>query len=219
MLLGLRKGIVGIVQGPFDHRVEWLEGGGAYTEKYIDLGIKDMHDTTIEATWAVPADTYRVLNSIVCGSRNNAPEDYEIFIGKVDVLPYNQLVRRRVDTNPPEWRTFIAYPGDVVHTVVSPVGASAENYTQETSGSWIWNPASKAQFDLVYNLTLFKVNSTTWSTLPCRVYHFKLTSASKGVIMDLYPVRKDGVGYMYDEVSEELLGNSGTGAFGIGPDI
>ena len=38
------------------------------------------------------------------------------------------------------------------------------------------------------------------------------------LLRDLQPVRKDGVGYMYDRVSGQLFGNSGTGAFVMGPD-
>ena len=37
-------------------------------------------------------------------------------------------------------------------------------------------------------------------------------------LLDLIPVRKNGVGYMYDRVSGQLLGNSGTGDFVLGPD-
>lgn len=36
--------------------------------------------------------------------------------------------------------------------------------------------------------------------------------------MDLIPVRKGQVGYLYDKVSGELFGNAGTGSFTIGPD-
>lgn len=39
------------------------------------------------------------------------------------------------------------------------------------------------------------------------------------VVRDFLPVRKNGVGYMYDTVSKELFGNSGTGAFILGPDV
>ena len=38
------------------------------------------------------------------------------------------------------------------------------------------------------------------------------------VVLDFQPVRKDGVGYMYDRVSGQLFGNAGTGAFIVGPD-
>ena len=37
-------------------------------------------------------------------------------------------------------------------------------------------------------------------------------------VADIIAVRKDGVGYMYDRVSGQLFGNSGTGEFIIGPD-
>ena len=48
---------------------------------------------------------------------------------------------------------------------------------------------------------------------------FSVTDAATGEkIQDLIPVRKDGVGYMYDRVSGNLLGGDGTGAFIIGPD-
>lgn len=38
------------------------------------------------------------------------------------------------------------------------------------------------------------------------------------LVVDMIPVRKDGVGYMYDRVSGQLFGNAGTGSFIIGPD-
>ena len=37
-------------------------------------------------------------------------------------------------------------------------------------------------------------------------------------VADIIAVRKDGVGYMYDRVSGQFFGNSGTGDFIIGPD-
>lgn len=53
-----------------------------------------------------------------------------------------------------------------------------------------------------------------------RLYSFRLDKA--GVTqLDLIPVRKDGVGYMYDKVSGKLFGNANTDGsrFIIGPDI
>ena len=37
--------------------------------------------------------------------------------------------------------------------------------------------------------------------------------------MDLVPVRIGSTGYMYDKVSGNLFGNSGTGSFILGPDV
>lgn len=39
------------------------------------------------------------------------------------------------------------------------------------------------------------------------------------LVVDMIPVRKDGVGYMYDKVSGQLFANAGTGSFVIGPDV
>ena len=38
------------------------------------------------------------------------------------------------------------------------------------------------------------------------------------VLIDMIPVRKDGVGYMYDKVTGNFFGNDGTGDFVVGPD-
>ncbi len=49
------------------------------------------------------------------------------------------------------------------------------------------------------------------------LYRFKLAGADGTVKLDLVPVIKDGVAYLYDKKSGELLGKSGgTGAFGHG---
>ena len=50
-----------------------------------------------------------------------------------------------------------------------------------------------------------------------RIYLAKMVS-NRVSIFDFIPVRDGDVGYMYDRVSGELFGNSGTGAFIIGPD-
>lgn len=52
----------------------------------------------------------------------------------------------------------------------------------------------------------------------CCIYECKITQGNK-IVYDLIPVRKDGVGYMYDKVSNTLFGNDGTGDFILGPDI
>ena len=50
-----------------------------------------------------------------------------------------------------------------------------------------------------------------------RIYLAKMVSNHVS-IFDFIPVRVGDVGYMYDRVSGQLFGNSGTGAFVIGPD-
>ena len=53
-----------------------------------------------------------------------------------------------------------------------------------------------------------------------RIAAFSIRDTSTNeLLIDLIPVRKNGVGYMYDRVSGTLFGNAGTGAFRIGPDV
>lgn len=55
-------------------------------------------------------------------------------------------------------------------------------------------------------------------------YHLKQKKYSAQIyigetlVRDYIPVRKGNVGYMYDQVSGQLFGNAGTGAFIVGPD-
>ena len=51
-----------------------------------------------------------------------------------------------------------------------------------------------------------------------RLYYIKFLRYNE-VIMDLIPVRVGQVGYLYDRISGNLLGNAGSGDFILGPDI
>lgn len=51
-----------------------------------------------------------------------------------------------------------------------------------------------------------------------RISYLKIFSDTT-LIRDYIPVRKDGVGYMYDKVSGQLFGNVGTGDFVLGNDV
>ncbi len=51
-----------------------------------------------------------------------------------------------------------------------------------------------------------------------KCYRCKLYNGSE-LIRDFIPVRKDNVGYMYDNVSGRLFGNVGTGSFTYGNDV
>lgn len=60
--------------------------------------------------------------------------------------------------------------------------------------------------------------SGTYTKWNGRIYAVQITQGTE-IIMDLIPVRVGNVGYMYDKVSGNLFGNSGTGSFTLGPDV
>jgi hypothetical protein len=53
---------------------------------------------------------------------------------------------------------------------------------------------------------------------PVKYYSFKIT-VGNNVVYDFIPVRKSGVGYMYDKIGGELYGNRGSGSFTYGSDV
>ena len=68
------------------------------------------------------------------------------------------------------------------------------------------------------NLVLFAYSrSSTARRSAALVYGLKISDNGEDII-DLVPVRVGNVGYMYDKVSGNLLGNEGDGMIGVGPD-
>ena len=103
--------------------------------------------------------------------------------------------------------------------------ADGVNISISLDGNVLSSKATTVRIPYVANkMELFAIRGTgssteivgTWTGL---CYYFKLVTVEGETVLDLIPVRKDGVGYMYDRVSERLYGNAaGTGAFIIGPD-
>ena len=80
---------------------------------------------------------------------------------------------------------------------------------------------SPAQSESTLNCYLFARDNDVNNYLPyngLRLYACKMTQNGV-VVRDFIPVRKNGVGYLYDKISDQLFGNIGTGNFIIGPDI
>ena len=83
-------------------------------------------------------------------------------------------------------------------------------------------PENGASFTCEYSMYLFAKNQAgSWTDRPFhgRIYFVKFWDANDELVRDFIPVRVGRVGYMYDRVSGRLFGNSGTGAFIIGPDV
>lgn len=78
----------------------------------------------------------------------------------------------------------------------------------------IGGPTSEASFSLDYNIYLFAINSGgsnyTSTEAVIRIYYAKIYDSSGNLVRDFIPVRKNGVGYMFDKVSKTLFGNANT---------
>lgn len=68
------------------------------------------------------------------------------------------------------------------------------------------------------SLYLLMRPSSPETGLKARIYSCTIKEGDT-LLRDFIPVRKDGVGYLYDEVSGTLFGNAGTGNFTLGSDV
>ena len=103
--------------------------------------------------------------------------------------------------------------------------ADGVNISISLDGNVLSSKATTVKIPHVANkMELFAIRGTsssteilgTWTGL---CYYFKLVTIEGETVLDLIPVRKDGVGYMYDQISGKLFGNAAdSGAFIIGPD-
>lgn len=81
---------------------------------------------------------------------------------------------------------------------------------------------TKYNYDKTYtissNNTVYLFSDNNNYRFKNRIYAFKIINGNN-TLLDLIPVRKGTVGYMYDRISGTLYGNNGSGSFILGPDI
>ena len=97
--------------------------------------------------------------------------------------------------------------------------------TLECNGVIDYDNVFTENFACTYSAYLFgnNVSGSARHLGPCRIFMAQITDGNDSLVRDFIPVRftnESGVseGAMYDRVSGELFGKSGTGAFIIGPD-
>lgn len=78
--------------------------------------------------------------------------------------------------------------------------------------------SQKPAYNNASGIYLFCRNNLLEDVAKARISSFKI-KRNGNYILELIPVRKNGIGYMYDRVSGKLFGNSGTGQFILGNDI
>lgn len=107
-------------------------------------------------------------------------------------------------------------------------GSSGElwlNFNNSKKFVATWNNTTKEDslpsisFTPQYSIWLFGWNGSTRGYWAGGKIYFAQISQGIDLIMDLIPVRKGTIGYMYDKLSGQLFGNSGSGSFILGPDL
>ena len=187
---------------PYDAEVEYLKG---VDKAYIDTGIKasgNLHIKTYLVDYFIEANLGRWVFGGRNGYNNNA---YGLYINsnskKVDYTYYNTSISNDLYSSFPQscW-------------VEMQQGSLKINNTTYTF--------TKRTFTSSYNLILFGLNNGG-NIVNGSGLKFGATYITNGsVALDLIPVRKNGIGYMYDKISGQLFGNANSqGNFIYGNDI
>lgn len=184
---------------PYDAEVEYLESSGT---QWINTGIKPTNTLSFSCTFDNPNNSgagngYGNVFGSRIASNSNEYQLTKFGSGSVSVGKRNS--GKRFNTSGIHTVTF---DGGTTITVDGTTSTITKASIQENIG----------------NIVLFGISQGA-STSATQLQAGKIYSCSFGSLRDFIPVRKNGVGYMYDRVSGELFGNSGTGSFTYGNDV
>ena len=190
---------------PYDAEIEYIQTDG---KAYIDTGVKTSSSLTFDLNLYIPS--HGTQSVWMFGSRVSASSGQMAYL--------NDPAHSAKD-----WR----YGGRAV--IVYPICAPGNynfNNTESVNvlkiNDTIILSAPSETFTSNYNFYILTLNvggvpainniGNGARIMPSQIY------LSGVLIRDYIAVRKGGVGYLYDKVSGELFGNSGTGSFILGPD-
>ena len=191
------------VSAQYDCEIEYLDGNGS---QYIDLNVIPDENTGIY----IKAESGNSDDRYIVGLRNNTGNT-RWCIAKSNssgwYYGYGGYYGINVDfysNSPAECK--LNYLADGIYY--------AENSSQNS-----YTTLPTLSFSPAYNIRLFGSSgvSADYTKFSGKLYFVKISQGSD-IIMDLIPVRVGQMGYMYDKISGQLFGNSGTGDFVLGPD-
>lgn len=186
---------------PYDSEVEYLESTGT---QYIDTGYYPNNLSVITAKFYCE---YKALSPFA--TRWSGANTYDTFgiynSNESSMICYYGRFSKKKYTNISEDIKQIFE----VEFGLSQLLINGKSYS-----------ISRESFSSTYPLYLFGMNKM--GSLDCcgrtQIFGFTI-SENNNTILDLIPVRKNNIGYMYDKVSGQLFSNAGTGNFVLGNDV
>lgn len=184
---------------PYDAQIEYLESTGT---QWINTGIKPTQTLSFSCKFDNPNNSgagngYGNVFGSRISSGNNEYQLTKYGSGSVSVGTRN--TNKGFNTSGIH---IITFDGATTITVDGTTKTITKSSIQSNIG----------------NIVLFGISQGT-TTSATQLQAGKIYACSFGSVRDFIPVRVGQVGYMYDRVSGELFGNSGTGNFVLGNDI
>ena len=190
---------------PYDSDVEYLESTGM---QYIDTGVQSQDGVT---AYVELLRANRYSNECYLGGYGDSSSRLWL------AYSFGNTWYRGYGNN----QSSTGYEANI--NVIT----SIETILAQNSISWYVDGAfaysilySNVGFSSRVNVFMFAMSTGNGANYYAigRIYCCKIYLHGE-LVRDFYPVRKHGVGYMYDNVTGELFGNQGVGSFIIGPDV
>lgn len=194
---------------PYDAEVEWLQSDGV---AFINTNIAGTYNTRVEMGFTILSGI--PSNFAIYGSRTSAGHDSNmLFFDKT----YNRW-SWRYNTQSKDGGS--AKAGDFVASNVNTARSMVIS-----GDSSVTLTANSSTFTTNWDMYIFCFNNAgspsgiSSGSVYLQVKYFKMYEGTT-LVRDYIPVRKNGVGYLYDKVSSQLFGNANsTGAFTYGNDV
>ena len=191
----------------YDAQVEYLESSGT---QYIDTGIVGSSNLSIKLTCYYPKTSSSIASQgFIFGSRvANNSKQYGLICSYTKTFRYG-------NNNSNDWSNptarILVFDNSDSHNALKVYDTDDNLVTTLT--------ATASTFNNNLNIYLFAINNNGSAlNYSHKIYALQLYENST-LVRNFIPVRVGQVGYMYDRVSGELFGNSGSGSFTLGPDV
>lgn len=185
---------------PYDAEVEWIESTGT---QYIDTGIV-ISQTTAEVKCvfqleftSIPRDTTTHLYIV-------SLPNLGVQVYTANLRMYNQYAISDIIYTGQEYLIETITTAKKRTIQINEGTVALQNFNRDISGQHLYLLGNKE----------FGLNGRNSKAK----HQFYKVFFDDVLMLDLIPVRKRNVGYMYDKVSGELFGNAGTGQFILGQD-
>lgn len=184
---------------PYDAKIEYIQSSGT---QYIDIGITGNSYLEYEVKYLWSSGEY----GYILGAQTSDTEN------RFSLMTGTRSNRRIYYNNGDS--TNQKYYALTAAEMAMPV-VSRKVYNNIFQNSSRKGNFTNSTYDTPVTISVFARHQGTIYNNPYygNLYYLKIGN------LDLIPVRKGQVGYLYDKVSNTLFGNAGTGSFTLGPDV
>lgn len=193
---------------PYDAEVEYLQSTGT---QYIDTGyiLNTRSKLVLDVMWTAITNTTETAQQIGVVKWNDSGNYRTIFAQQMGTI-----AAFCADANP----EFSSSTYDVYTYTADLPNKKCSISRSSSSRSANINTSLSGTFTKSFYIFAINNGGVAEHYCRCKIYSFKAYD-NGSLVLDLVPVRKGDVGYMYDRVSGQLFGNQGTGGFILGNDI